>query len=86
MKYSSLVGAAALSLLMSSAALAQPDCHQDMKDMLQGTLDMANQTDVRTADDDGSNGCTVADWRGEPSPLNATSRAPSNNLFFLPSA
>jgi hypothetical protein len=85
MANSFLVGVTALSMLMSSAALARSDCHQDMKDMLQGTLDMAKQTGDRRADDDESNGCTLADRKGERSPLAAISPLQSHLTIFTPS-
>ena len=66
MKKRSLVLALTLSALLPSAALAQADCHQDMKEMLQGTLDMAKQADVEKSNDDGSDACTLADWQGRP--------------------
>lgn len=71
MKPPNLVGAAVLVMLTSTAAAAQSDCHSDMKDMLQGTLEMSKQATDGTADDKASQGCTMAHRKGAPSVIEA---------------
>ncbi len=70
MMKSALIGSLALVMLAPQAALAQSDCTRDMKDMLHGTLDLAEQRapiDISESGDGGSVHCTLADWRGHPS-------------------
>ena len=86
MKMSGLLSAIALATLLPSAAQAQQDCHQDMKDLLQGTLDMAKQADVRQVGDSGSSNCTLASGQGGSSPLEAIAKGRSQPILFVPRA
>lgn len=86
MKMPGLLIAIALATLLPSAAQAQRDCHQDMKDLLQGTLDMAKQADVRQAGDSGSSGCTLAGDQGGSSPLEAIAKDRSQPVLSVPRA
>ncbi len=85
MKKSALVGAITLVALMPSVAIAQSDCDQDMKDMLEGTLDIAKHVDVGKTDGD-SQGCTLASWEAGLSPVETVSNAPSHFTILVPSA
>lgn len=59
MKLPALIFAAA-SLSLSVEAAAQTDCHRTMKDMLQGTLDLASESENRQQVADKSIGCSLA--------------------------
>jgi hypothetical protein len=52
-----------LAFLMSPPAFAQSDCHDDMKDMLQGTLDIAHDINMAPRDLGDPADCTLASWR-----------------------
>ena len=82
MKMPGLLIAIALATLLPSAAQAQRDCHQDMKDLLQGTLDMAKQADVRQAGDSGSSSCTLAGDQGGSSHARSHCERPDRNPSF----
>lgn len=56
--------AAAILLMLSAPAMAKTDCHQDMKEMLQGTLEIARHVDRSPSDDQAPSGCTLASWQG----------------------
>lgn len=86
MKTSGLLIAIALANLLPSAAQAQQDCHQDMKELLQGTLDMAKQADVRQAGDNDSSSCTLAGGQGGSSHLEAIAKGRSQPILFVPRA
>ncbi len=85
MTRSSLAGALALATLIPSAAFAQLDCHQNMKDMLQGTLEMSKKADVWKAEDDGSHGCTIAEWQEWSPALDSSSTVQWQGPVFQPS-
>ena len=52
------------SLSVSTAALAGTDCHQDLKDMLQGTLEIESETNnIQNDHYNASSNCTLATWQ-----------------------
>lgn len=73
MKLFVLAGASAL-LMLPSIDTAHADCHRDLKDMLDGTLEIANaderQFHISEQSDDGS--CTLAALRFLQPDLSAT--------------
>ncbi len=86
MKTLALAGILTFALLVPSATKAHSDCHLDMKDMLQGTLDMEKLTDDAKTDNDGSHGCTLAGQQREPSLGKATLMSQLHVPTFIPSA
>ncbi len=61
------------TLSLSTMAMAKTDCHADLKDMLQGTLNMASEADNSQigTPTDSTGGCTLA-IRQDGSPAKVT--------------
>lgn len=60
-------------LSLSTMSMAKTDCHADLKDMLQGTLNMTSEADNSQTGTptDSTSGCTLA-IRKDGSPTKAT--------------
>jgi hypothetical protein len=63
MRLLSIVPALALALLWSPFASASSDCHYDMKDMLQGTLEVAQHAGSEPPEQRQPADCTLAAWQ-----------------------
>ena len=61
-----VTAACAALLTLSAPAMARTDCHQDMKEMLQGTLEIGRDVDRSPSDDQAPSGCALAAWQGNP--------------------
>jgi hypothetical protein len=51
-----------LAFLWAPPALARSDCHHDMKDMLEGTLEVAKDFNSGLEERDHPVDCTLATW------------------------
>lgn len=51
-----------LAFVLASPALANADCHRDMKDLLEGTLEVAAGTEAGSEKPQEPADCTLASW------------------------
>lgn len=58
-----IIPAVVLTLLWVSPTSARTDCHYDMKDMLEGTLEIAREVETNRQGQGEPADCTLAGWK-----------------------